>query len=194
MDHVSRTIFKNRFLEVGLTRNWETTTLWMFTNVDLFYFIICEDPMWIKIHWHSIWLRARSHMASHYSWGSVTALQRDCGGVLGQPLDTLLLGSYNYMVTALGLCVKWPLLHGMAYPKTCTKVWVPIQFTIPLSLSKPLSFTTPKKWIHTLHLIVSPIPFIFVNTKCKPTTCIVTNIQRKPKLILFIPCNNFWVS
>ena len=32
----------------------------------------------------------------------------DLGGVLGRPLDTFLLGSHNFMVTALGSCVKWP--------------------------------------------------------------------------------------
>jgi hypothetical protein len=26
----------------------------------------------------------------------------------GRPLDTFLLGSHNFMVTALGSCVKWP--------------------------------------------------------------------------------------
>ena len=40
-------------------------------------------------------------MTSHYTWGSVTTLH-DVGGVLGRPLD-------NFMVTALGSCVKWSL-------------------------------------------------------------------------------------
>ena len=44
-------------------------------------------PAWIEIHWNSIWLRARSHMTSHYTWGSVTTLH-DFGGVVGRPLDT----------------------------------------------------------------------------------------------------------
>ena len=43
---------------------------------------------WIEIPWNSIWLRTRSHMASHYTWGSVTTLH-DFGGDLGRPLDTL---------------------------------------------------------------------------------------------------------
>jgi hypothetical protein len=42
---------------------------------------------WIEIHWNSIWLRARSHMTSHYTWGPVTTLH-DFGDVLGRPLDT----------------------------------------------------------------------------------------------------------
>ena len=44
-------------------------------------------PAWIEFHWHSIWLRTRSHMTSHYTWRSVTTLQKN-GGVLGWPLDT----------------------------------------------------------------------------------------------------------
>jgi hypothetical protein len=31
-------------LGVGLTQNWETMALRMLTTVDLFYFIMCEDP------------------------------------------------------------------------------------------------------------------------------------------------------
>ena len=44
-------------------------------------------PAWIEIHWNSIWLRARSHVTSHYTWGPATTLH-DFGGVLGRPLDT----------------------------------------------------------------------------------------------------------
>jgi hypothetical protein len=39
----------------------------------------------------------------------VTTLHDDVGGVLGWALDTFLLGSHNFMVTALGSCVKWSL-------------------------------------------------------------------------------------
>ena len=41
---VTWTIFKNHLLEVGLTQNWETMALQMLTTVDLFDFIMCEDP------------------------------------------------------------------------------------------------------------------------------------------------------
>ena len=51
----------------------------------LFYHV--WGPAWIEIHWNSIWLRTRSHMASHYIWGSMTTLC-DFRGVLGQHLDT----------------------------------------------------------------------------------------------------------
>jgi hypothetical protein len=40
---VTWTIFKTHLLELGLTQNWETMALRMFTTVDLFYFIMCED-------------------------------------------------------------------------------------------------------------------------------------------------------
>ena len=47
MDHVSWSLglfSKNHLLEVGLTQNWETMALQMLTTVDLFDFIMCEDP------------------------------------------------------------------------------------------------------------------------------------------------------
>ena len=49
-------------------------------------------------------------MASYYTWGSVTTymILEVCSE---RPLDTLCLGCHNYMVTALGPCVKWPLLN-----------------------------------------------------------------------------------
>ena len=98
---------KNHLLEVGLTQNRETMALWNPTTIDLFYFIMCKDPTWIQIHWNSIWLRARLHMTSNYTWGPMTTL-RDFGNVLGQPLD--------------GSCVKWPLVKEEArrtYLPTC---------------------------------------------------------------------------
>ena len=51
----------------------------------LFYHV--WGPARLEVHWNSIWLRAPSHMASHYTWGSVTTLH-DFGGVLGRSLDT----------------------------------------------------------------------------------------------------------
>ena len=41
---VTWTIFKNHLLEVGLTQNRETMTLRTLTTVDLFYFIVRENP------------------------------------------------------------------------------------------------------------------------------------------------------
>ena len=77
-------------------------------------------PSWIEIHWNSIWLRIRSHMASHYTWGSATT-RHDFGGVLGTAFGHFLLGSHNFMVMAFGLCVKWPLKGAgpLRAPMTC---------------------------------------------------------------------------
>ena len=74
-------------------------------NCCFIYFFMCEDSAWIETHWSSIWLRARSHMTSHYIWGSMTTLH-DFGSVL-DGLWTLLLDSHNFMVTSLGSCVEW---------------------------------------------------------------------------------------
>jgi hypothetical protein len=41
-------IFKNHFLDVGLTKNRETMALRTLTTVDLFYFIMCEDLRELK--------------------------------------------------------------------------------------------------------------------------------------------------
>ena len=82
-------VFKYHLLEVGLTQNQETMALRTFTLVELFYFIMWEDPARLEIHWNNIWLRARSFMASHYIWRFVTALH-DIEGALGWPFDTFL--------------------------------------------------------------------------------------------------------
>ena len=73
---VTWTISENQLLEVGLTHG-ETMALLNITLV----------PTWIEIHGISIWLRARPHLTSHYTWGHVTTLH-DFGSVLGQLLDT----------------------------------------------------------------------------------------------------------
>ena len=57
------------------------------TTIESVYFIMCEDPIWIEIHWNSIWLKAQSHMTSRYTWGPATTLY-DLKGVLGRPLHT----------------------------------------------------------------------------------------------------------
>ena len=56
-------------------------------------------PTWIEFHWNSIWWRARSHMASHYTWGSVTTLHI-FGGVVGTAFGHFLLDSHKFMITA----------------------------------------------------------------------------------------------
>jgi hypothetical protein len=86
--------FQKPPLEVGLTWNREIMALRTLTIVDLFYLIRREDPHEHKVHWNNNWLRPRSHMTSHYAWGSVTTLH-DFGGVLGRPLDNFLWNLTN---------------------------------------------------------------------------------------------------
>ena len=90
-------ILKNQLLEVDLTQNWKTTALRNLITNDLLYSIMCEDPTWIKIHWKSIWLRTRSHMTSHYTWGSVTTLH---------DFESCLRTAFGHFIWALGSCVK----------------------------------------------------------------------------------------
>ena len=59
---------------VGLTQHREIMALRTLTKVGLFYFYHVRRPTWTNNHWNSIWLRAPSHMTSHYTWGSVTTL------------------------------------------------------------------------------------------------------------------------
>ena len=108
---VTWTIFKNHLLEVGLTQNWETLALRTLTTIGLFYFYHVWGPAWIEIHWNSIWLRAQSHMTSHYTWGSVTTLH-DFGGVLGRPLDTFLWALTSIWSRLLALVWSAPNMGG----------------------------------------------------------------------------------
>ena len=62
-----------------------THTCWFI----LFYHV--WGHIWIWIHWNSIWLKARSHPASCYTWGSMTTLH-DFGGGLGTAFGHFLLG------------------------------------------------------------------------------------------------------
>ena len=73
------------------------------SNAQIHWFILIYHT-WIEIHRNSIRLRARSHMASHYTWRPV-ATRPGFGGVLGQPFGHFLLGSRHVMGTALGSCV-----------------------------------------------------------------------------------------
>ena len=107
MFHGHLDYFKNRFLEVGLTQIPKTMALWTLTTIIL----SCVRTSMNRISWNNIWLRARSHTSSRYTWESVITLH-DFGSVLGRPLDTFFQAlSDNVMVTALRSCVKWPKKH-----------------------------------------------------------------------------------
>ena len=46
----------------------ETMALQTLTTGNLLYFIMIKDPLeYIEIHCNNIWLRAWSHMTSHYT-------------------------------------------------------------------------------------------------------------------------------
>ena len=89
MDHVSWSLGLS-----SKTTSWNTKAGDHGTpNTHNRWFTLCHHqeggPKWIKMYWNSIWLRTRSHMTSHYTWGSATT-PRDFGGELGRwPLDTL---------------------------------------------------------------------------------------------------------
>ena len=95
MDHVSwslETIFKNHLLDVCLTQNQETMTLWTLSCWFILNYYVW-GPAWIEMIGNSIWLR----VCDHTTW-----VWRCVGTAFGH----FLLGSHNLMVTALGLCVN----------------------------------------------------------------------------------------
>ena len=96
---------------------------------------MCEDSAWIKIHWNNIWLRAPSHMSSHYTWGFVTTLH-DFGGVLGRPLDT-----FFWAVT-----ISWS--------RFLARVWSGLDILpcLPSRVVLDNSPTIPTNIIHTCHV------------------------------------------
>ena len=96
----------------------------------LFYHV--WGPAWIEIHWNSIWLRAWSHMTSHYTWGSMTTLH-DFGDVLGRPLDTFI----------------WALT--MSWSRLSVRVWSgPYYDTIPISRMTVFLFSMPFGSVHIM--------------------------------------------
>ena len=134
--------FQNHLLEVG-TKPGDRVT----PNAHNHWFILFYHvwgPTWKKIHWNGIWLRAWTHTASHYTWGSGTTLHA-FGGVLGRPLDTFHLGSHNFMVTALGSCVKWPsyfrsIGHNLMCDTTLWITWFELRCRSRSMISPTLSY------------------------------------------------------
>jgi hypothetical protein len=80
---VTWTICKNHLLEVGLThRIGGTYGTPNAHNRWLILFYHAWGLTWLKIHWDNIWLKAQSHMTSHYTWGSMST-RHDFGGGVG---------------------------------------------------------------------------------------------------------------
>ena len=89
---------KNHLLEVGLTQNQETDH--GIPNAHNCWFILFYNVRGftsIKIHWNNSWLRARSHMTSHYTWGSVTTLSYMILEVCWDGLWTLSFGLSQFL-------------------------------------------------------------------------------------------------
>ena len=57
------------------------------------WFILRGGPAWLGFHWNSIWLRARPHMTSQCTWGSMTTYV--ILEVCWDGLWTLSFGSHN---------------------------------------------------------------------------------------------------
>ena len=74
MDYVSWLLglFSYHLLEIGLTQSREIMALSNAHNCWFILFYHAWGSARIQIHWNSIWFRDRSHMTSHYTWGSVT--------------------------------------------------------------------------------------------------------------------------
>jgi hypothetical protein len=73
--------------------------IWTLTTVDLFYSIMCEDLYEKNI------IETKFGWGTGHIWFHTTRLWRCLGIAFGH----FLLGSHNFMVTALGSCAKWPL-------------------------------------------------------------------------------------
>ena len=111
---VTWSIFKNHLLEVGLTQNHqETMALRTLTNRWFILLYHVWGPTWIECHWNSIWSRdpvtydftLHLRACDHTTW-----LWRCVGTAFGH----FLLGSHNFMVTALGSFVTWPQVTAIA--------------------------------------------------------------------------------
>ena len=77
MDHVSWSL--GLFEKTASWRPWHSDRLTQNRET-----MALRTLTWIEIHWKSIWLRIRSHMTSHYTWGSVRPYQW-----LGRLLDII---------------------------------------------------------------------------------------------------------
>jgi hypothetical protein len=102
---VTWTTFRNHLLEVKPNTKPRDHGTIECSHPLIYSILSCvRDRLEYKIHSNSSWLRAQSHITSHYTRGSVTAIH-DFGDVFGQPL-TLSFGRSQSRGTALGSCVK----------------------------------------------------------------------------------------
>jgi len=107
---ITWTVFKNHLLEARLTQNQVTMALRTLTTIDLVYFIMCEDPcgfietfIEITFGWgpSHIWVHTTLEVPWPHRW---------CWRRFGTAFGHFVSGSHNFVVKALGLCMKWPLV------------------------------------------------------------------------------------
>ena len=105
--NIALTISKNHLWESSLTQHWETMALRYFTTNEISIFSLVQGPCMNRSDWNSVWLRVRPHMTSqlHMRARGHTTWFWKC---LGTTCGHFFLGSHNFMVTALGSCVKRP--------------------------------------------------------------------------------------
>jgi hypothetical protein len=126
-------------------------------------------PAWIEIHWNSIWLWARSHMASHYTRGSVTALH-DFGECVGTAFGHFLLGSHNLTFTALGSCVKWPQLISIlsVLPFPSLMPWGIYKGRFTLAIKAVKSWGQLDQYLSSFETRANPLCTRYMSTRWPP--------------------------
>jgi hypothetical protein len=156
-------------------------------TVDKSYFIMCEDPTWIDIHWNDIWLRARLHVTSHYTRGPVITIQ-DFGSVFWWPLDTFLFGGSPLTMSwsrLFGSCVKWSLenytwLLGTGHHHLGWEhIHVPFLFINLMVPSKIFPHRNEWNWKHHVRKFILDMTLIFQ----KPPFSFWPSTHLSPKLI-----------
>ena len=109
--------------------------------------------MILEVGWDGLWTHD-FFWALTISWSRLLARTtlHDFGGVLGRPLDTrFLVGSHNFVVTALGSCVKWPSVscdatsHLWRLQASMGCFWSHICSAVPWAIS---SSTRSTRWAH----------------------------------------------
>ena len=104
---VTWTIFKNHFLEVGLTRNQPGDRPWHSERSQLLIYCILSC---VRTHMNAKFIEIAFGQGSGHTWlhwGYVTT-RHGFWRCVGTAFRHFLLGRHNYMVTALGSCVKSP--------------------------------------------------------------------------------------
>ena len=106
---------------------------------------------WIDIYWNSIWLRARSHMTSYYTWGSVkhTTWFWRC---VGRPLNTFFWA----------LTISWSWLLACVWSGPYVAMWDSTSQSHPWRMALA---ELPTHWGQ--QLILQPISVLLFQSWCR---------------------------